>query len=62
MRLRRGLLAASSVVLVTATGCASFADTAAEEADASEAAARPTEAPVDEIDWDDCTSQIDGLI
>src|SRR3712207_5507692 len=62
MRLRRGLLAACSVVLVTATGCASFAETAAEDADASGAAASPTEEPVDAIDWDDCTSQIDGVV
>ena len=62
MRLRRGLLAACSVVLVTATGCASFADTAAEDAGAAAAAASPTEQAVDEIDWKDCTSQIDGLI
>jgi pimeloyl-ACP methyl ester carboxylesterase len=62
MRLRRGLLAACSALLVTATGCASFAETAAEDADTSAAAATSTEAPVDEIDWTDCTSQIDGLI
>src|SRR5688500_9806097 len=60
MRLRRGLLAACSVLLVTTTGCASFAETAAEEGVASPAAA--TEAPVDEIEWTDCTSQIDGLV
>src|SRR5215210_6857429 len=62
MRLRRGLLAAGSVLLVTATGCTSFAETATDEADTSAAAATATEAPVDEIDWTDCTSQIDGLI
>jgi pimeloyl-ACP methyl ester carboxylesterase len=61
MRLRRGLLAACSVVVVTTTGCASFAETAAEEGVASPAAAA-TEAPVDEIEWTDCTSQIDGLV
>ena len=62
MRLRRGLLAACSVVLVTATGCTSFADTAVDGADASAAPASPAEAPVDEIDWTDCTTQIDELI
>ena len=62
MRLRRGLLAACSVVLVTATGCTSFAETAAEGDAAAAAAASPTEAPVDEIDWTDCTTQIDELI
>jgi pimeloyl-ACP methyl ester carboxylesterase len=66
MRLRRGLLAAGSVLLVAATGCSSFADTAAEEAAAAAAAdaadATPTEAPVDDIEWTDCTTQIAGLI
>src|SRR3712207_6735111 len=62
MRLRRGLLAACSALLVTATGCASFAETAAEEPDPSAAAAPASEAPVDEIDWTDCTRQIDELI
>src|SRR5215218_11295064 len=61
MRLRRGLLAACSALLVTATGCTSFADTVAEGADTS-AAASPTEAPVDEIDWTDCTEQLGSLI
>ena len=62
MRLRRGLLAASSVVLVAATGCTSFADSAADGAAAAAASASPTAAPVDEIDWTDCTTQIDELI
>ena len=64
MRLRRSLLAASSAVLVTATGCTSFAETAAEEASAAEpsAAATPTEPAVDPVDWTDCTPQITPLI
>src|SRR4051794_12790160 len=62
MRLRRGLLAACSVLLVTATGCTSFADTVAEGASAPAQAATPTEAPVDKIDWTDCTTQIKDLI
>jgi pimeloyl-ACP methyl ester carboxylesterase len=62
MRLRRGLLAACSALLVTATGCTSFADSVTEGADASAAPATPTEVPVDEIDWTDCTRQIDELI
>ncbi len=62
MRLRRGLLAAASGVLVAVTGCTSFAETAAEEAAASAAPATPAEAPVDEIDWTDCTRQLDSLI
>jgi pimeloyl-ACP methyl ester carboxylesterase len=62
MRLRRGLLAACSAVLVTATGCASFAETAAEEAETSAAAATPAEPVVDDIDWTDCTTQIAPLI
>jgi pimeloyl-ACP methyl ester carboxylesterase len=62
MRLRRGLLAACSALLVTATGCTSFADSAAEDADASAATATPAEAPVDDIDWTDCTTQIKELI
>src|SRR3712207_1839564 len=62
MRLRRGLLAACSVLLVTATGCTSFAETAAGQADAPAAPASPSEVPVDEIDWTDCTAQIDRLI
>src|SRR3712207_1570094 len=62
MRLRRGLLAACSALLVTATGCTSFADTAAEGADASTSPAAATEAPVDEIDWTECTKEIAELI
>ena len=62
MRLRRGLLAACSAVLVTATGCASFAETAAQEAETSAAAATPAEPVVDDIEWTDCTSQITPLI
>src|SRR3712207_2496875 len=62
MRLRRGLLAACSVVLLTATGCTSFAEPTAESNAGAAAAASPTEAPVDEIDWTDCTTQIDELI
>ena len=62
MRLRSGLVAACSAVLVTVTGCSSFADPAAEGADATGAAGTPSEAPVDEIDWTDCTSQIDQLL
>src|SRR4051812_19139338 len=61
MRLRRGLLAACSAVLVTATGCASFAESAG-EADSSAASAGASEAPVDKIDWMDCTSQLESLI
>jgi pimeloyl-ACP methyl ester carboxylesterase len=61
MRLRRGLLAACSAVLVTATGCASFAESG-QEGDTSAASATATEAPVDEIDWTDCTSQLESLI
>jgi pimeloyl-ACP methyl ester carboxylesterase len=61
MRVRRGLLAACSVLLVTATGCTSFAESVAESADASAASSSPTEAPVDEIDWTDCTRQIQSL-
>src|SRR5215218_228106 len=62
MRLRRGLLAACSALLVTATGCTSFADTVAEGADTSAAAASPTEAPVVEIEWTDCTEQLGKLL
>jgi pimeloyl-ACP methyl ester carboxylesterase len=62
MRLRRGLLAACSVLLVTATGCSSFADTVAEDAGAPAQAATPTKAPADKIDWTDCTTQIKELI
>jgi pimeloyl-ACP methyl ester carboxylesterase len=62
MRLRRGLLAVCSTLLVTATGCASFADTAAEEAETSPAAATPAEPVVDDVEWADCTSQITPLI
>src|SRR4051794_19929921 len=61
MRLRRGLLAACSAVLVTATGCASFAESAG-QADSSAASAAASEAPVDQIDWTDCTSQLESLI
>ena len=65
MRLRRGLLAASSAVLVAATGCTSFAETAAEEAagtGAATASATPTEAAVDDVEWTDCTADIAPLI
>jgi hypothetical protein len=61
MRLRSGLVAACSAVLVSVTGCASFADSVAGEAESS-ASAAPSEAPVDEIDWTDCTKQIEELI
>jgi pimeloyl-ACP methyl ester carboxylesterase len=64
MHLRRGLLAAASGLLVTVSGCTSFAATTAEEAESSSAAAAatPTEAPVADIEWSDCTSQIEPLI
>ena len=61
MHLRRGLLAACSAVLVTATGCTSFAETAAEEA-AGGAPATPSEPAVEPVDWTDCTEQITPLI
>src|SRR5215217_8111279 len=62
MRLRRGLLAACSAVLLTATGCASFAESAGEGADTSAASTTDSEAPVDDIEWTDCTAQFDQLI
>jgi pimeloyl-ACP methyl ester carboxylesterase len=62
MRLRRGLMAACSIVLVAATGCSSFADSAAEDTGSSSSSAKAAEASVDEIDWTDCTSQIKDLI
>src|SRR3954451_21608146 len=61
MRLRRGLLAACSAVLVTATGCASFAESAG-QANSSAASAAASEAPGDQIDWSRCTSQRESLI
>src|SRR4051812_3806068 len=61
MRLRSGLVAACSAVLVTVTGCSSFAESAGDGA-AADATGTPSEAPVDPIDWTDCTSQIDELI
>ncbi|SFP48006.1 alpha/beta hydrolase fold [Geodermatophilus dictyosporus] len=61
MRLRRGLLAASTGLLLAVTGCTSFSESmsASESSAATTTPAEPEAAP---ITWTDCDAQITGLI
>ncbi|MGY1672657.1 alpha/beta hydrolase [Geodermatophilus sp. SYSU D00710] len=63
MRLRRGVLAASTGLLLAVTGCTSFSESAG-EAEASSAAESSTPAEVEAapIAWTDCDAQITQLI
>ncbi|SNS85773.1 alpha/beta hydrolase fold [Geodermatophilus saharensis] len=65
MRLRRGVLAASTGLLLAVTGCTSFsesADRASSSAAASSSAGSATEAEAAPITWTDCDAQISQLI
>ncbi|HEX2072388.1 MAG TPA: alpha/beta hydrolase [Geodermatophilus sp.] len=60
MSLRRGLLAATSGLLLAVTGCTSFSDTVESESpSATTATAEPEATP---IEWTDCNEQIRPLI
>ncbi|MGY1609336.1 alpha/beta hydrolase [Geodermatophilus sp. SYSU D00700] len=63
MRLRRGVLAASTGLLLAVTGCTSFSESAG-EAEASSAAesSAPAEVEAAPIAWTDCDAQITQLI
>ncbi|GAB3203007.1 alpha/beta hydrolase [Geodermatophilus arenarius] len=63
MRLRRGLLAASTGLLVAVAGCSSFSDPDASSADSSSAASStPAEPEAAPITWTDCDAQITELV
>ncbi|MGY1736839.1 alpha/beta hydrolase [Geodermatophilus sp. SYSU D00684] len=64
MRLRRGILAASTGLLLAVTGCSSFSDSGPDSADASSSAASstPAEPEAAPITWTDCDAQITELI
>ena len=62
MRLRRGMLAATSGLLLAVSGCTSFADTVSRQTAATPAEAAPAEPVVAEIEWTDCNSEIQPLI
>ncbi|MGY1782936.1 alpha/beta hydrolase [Geodermatophilus sp. SYSU D01036] len=64
MRLRRGILAASTGLLLAVTGCSSFSDSGSDSADASSsgASSTPAEPEAAPITWTDCDAQITELI
>ncbi|MGY1829771.1 alpha/beta hydrolase [Geodermatophilus sp. SYSU D01180] len=63
MRLRRGLLAASTGLLLAVTGCSSFSDSGSDSADSSAAASStPTEPEAAPITWTDCDAEITELV
>ncbi len=61
MRLRRGLLAASTGLLLAVAGCTSFTETAG-QASAPSGSSAPAEPEAAPITWTDCDAQITGLI
>jgi pimeloyl-ACP methyl ester carboxylesterase len=62
MRLRRGLLAASTGLLLAVTGCASFTESADPASSSSAASSAPAEPEAAPITWTDCDAEITELL
>ncbi|SFT53876.1 alpha/beta hydrolase fold [Geodermatophilus amargosae] len=64
MRLRRGLLAASTGLLLAVTGCSSFTDgsSSADSSSSSAATTTPVQPEAAPITWTDCDAEITELI
>ncbi len=62
MRLRRGLLAATTGLLLAVTGCTSFSESADGASSSSAASSTPAEPEAAPITWTDCDAQITPLI
>ena len=63
MRLRRGMLAATTGLLLAVTGCTSFSESSdAADASSSAASSTPAEPEAAPITWTDCDAEITDLI
>ena len=62
MRLRRGLLAASTGLLLAVTGCASFSESAGGASSSSATPSVPAEPEAAPITWNDCDAEITQLL